>query len=133
MSFQIDWLQENNTRYRRSISIASNSVINFDSGFYHDNELSKYTHVTVGYDKARKAIVFIFKKFSERERIPDGLLKITRDSRGNSGKIAALALFKRNNINIQNYTGKYPPHFEKDAKYGGLYYINLDERNKIES
>src|SRR6266498_5208715 len=108
MSFQIDWLQENNTRYRRSISIASNSVINFDSGFYHDNELGKYTHVTVGYDKTRKAIVFIFKKFSERERIPDGLLKITRDSRGNSGKIAALALFKRNNINIQNYTGKYP-------------------------
>jgi len=128
----IDWLDESNTRYRRIISINSNAVFYFYSGFYHDNEIHKYTHANVGFDKTQQAIFFSFRKFDEREKIPGGSFKITKDSRGTSGKISASALFKRNNLNVEEHVGKYPYYLVKDPNQGTLFYIKLEEKNKID-
>lgn len=124
-----EFQQESNKRYRNTtISLTKASVFSFNSGFYSDNEIYRFTHVIPGYNKADKAIGFKFAKIKDGEKKPDGALTISKDPKGNSGKAAALSFISKNRIDVDIYEGKYPPHVQSDSKQGTTYYILLDEK-----
>lgn len=128
-----EFQQESNKRYRNiTISLSKASVFSFNSGFYSDNEIYKFTHVIPGYNKADKAIGFKFIKIKDGEKKPDGALRISHDPKGNSGKAAVLSFISRNRIDVNNYFGKYPPHLQNEPKQGSVVYILLEEKNRIE-
>lgn len=128
-----EFQQESNKRYRNTtISLTKASVFSFNSGFYSDNKINEFTHVLPGYNKTDKAIGFIFKKFKEDEKKPEGVLKIHHDPKGNSGKAAALSFISKNRIDVDHYSGRYPPYLQNDPKQGMVFYILLEEKNKLE-
>lgn len=128
-----DFQQESNKRYRnKTIGLTKASVFSFGSGFFFDNEIYKFTHVILGYNKTDKAIGFKFIKIKAGEKKPDGALTISKDPKGNSGKAAALSFISKNHIDVNNYSGRYPPYLQNDPKQGITFYILLDEKNKIE-
>ena len=128
-----DFQQESNKRYRnKTISLTKASVFSFNSGFYSENEIYNFTHVIPGYSKAHKAIGFNFFKVKVGGKKPDGALTISIDPKGNYGKAAALAFISKNQIDINNYSGKYPPHVQNDPKQGKTFYILLEEKIKNE-
>jgi len=124
-----DFQQESNKRYRNNtISLTKASVFSFNSGFYSENEIYKFTHVIPGYNKTEKAIGFKFIKIKAGEKKPDGALTISMDPKGNYGKAAALSFISKNHIDLNNYSGKFPPHKQNDPKLGEIYYILLPEK-----
>src|SRR3989344_3279726 len=126
-----DFQQESNKRYRnKTISLTKASVFSFNSGFYSDSEIYNFTHVIPGYNKADKAIGFKFVKVKIGEKKPEGALTISIDPKGNYGKAAALAFISKNHIDVNSYSGKYPPHVQNDPKQGKTFYILLDEKVK---
>lgn len=128
-----EFQQESNKRYRNTtISLTKASVFGFNSGFYYDNGIYNFTHVIPGYNKVNKAIGFRFVKIKEGQDKPDGVLKISHDPKGNSGKAAALSFVSKNRIDVDNYFGRYFPHLQNDPKQGRVFYILLEERNKVE-
>lgn len=128
-----EFQQESNKRYRnKTISLTKASVFSFNSGFYSDNEIYDFSHVILGYNKADKAIGFKFVKIKKGQEKPKGALTISKDPQGNSGKAAALSFISKNRIDVDYYSRRYTPHRQNDPKQGEVFYILLDEKNKVE-
>ncbi|MDO8658138.1 MAG: hypothetical protein Q7K55_05330 [Candidatus Levybacteria bacterium] len=124
-----DFQDEDNKRYGdKTISITRASAFAFHQGFYSEHQIHKFTHVILGYNKNEKAIALRFIEVKNPDKKPNGAKAISPERHDTT----ALSFFKKNNINVSNHAGRYKVHIQNEAKQGRLFYILLDEKDKIE-
>lgn len=124
-----DFQDEDNKRYGdKTIGITRASAFAFHQGFYSENQLHKFTHVIPGYNKNEKAIGLKFVEVKSHEKKPSGARTITQERHD----ATALSFFKKNNIDVNIYAGRYKVHIQNEAKQGKLFYILLDDKDKTE-
>jgi len=108
---------------RYAISLARHGAFGFNSGFYRQEGIRKYTYVKLSYDEGKKAVGF---KFTKRKD-GTGAWKISHGR--SSGNVVVRSFFKAYGLEAADYTGKYEPKTYKDSKLGKLFYIIL-KKNK---
>lgn len=124
-----DFQDEDNKRYGdKTISITRASAFAFHQGFYSEHQIHKFTHVILGYNKNEKAIALRFIEVKNPDKKPNGAKAISPERHDTT----ALSFFKKNNIDVNSHAGKYKVHIQNEAKQGRLFYILLDEKDKIE-
>lgn len=123
-----DFQDEDNKRYgNKTIGITQAFAFAFHQGFYSDNQIYKYTHVVPGYNKKGKAIAFKFIRVENNKNRPNGARSINNERHD----VVALSFFKKNNIDVKSHAGTYKVYAQNDPSQGKLFYILLDEKDKV--
>lgn len=108
------------------ISLGKHGGFGFNSGFYKKEDIRKYSHVLLSYDKNNNAVGFRF----TNDKNLRGVYKIIHTANVNSASVVVHSFFGAHGINYKEYADKYDPKEYSDPQMGKLYYIILKKHKK---
>jgi len=104
------------------VTILETAQILFNAAFVHLADISKKTHVVLGYSAANRAIIV---QFTSDEQAP-GALKIVKRSGGAS--VGTRSFFNFYFLKPRGLAGHYSPKKERIPRIGDAWVIMLDDR-----
>lgn len=107
------------------VTITSRGGFLFSAGFIHNENIDKYSHCLIAFDRNAKAIMFAFKNNDEEE----GVIKLTHRETGNTS-LQAGSFFQYFGLKPENLKGRYELEKKNISRQGEWYVAFLD--NKIQ-
>ena len=104
------------------VTITEDSTFLFNAGFVHQANISKSTHVILGYSAIKKTISFQFTSDSQ------AMGAHTLTNRPGGAYVGSRAFFNYYFLNIHEVAGRYTPKKVKIPKVGEVWAINLDSK-----
>lgn len=109
------------------IAITNGGIISIYSGFYRKYNIKKFTHCLLLIDKAQSLIGLQF----GGEELGIGCYKIVPDKDYKTASISTPNFFKLNELNLNDWFGKYAPQEVNDGNRGNLFMIDLESKIAI--
>lgn len=106
------------------ITVTSSYSFGFPTKFFKDNNVENYKYVVLYYDFNEKVVGFEFTNSTEEEH----KFTIIRSKRGYGGAIVATSFFKTNNLDPDDYRGRYEWETQNVEGVGKLFIIKLIKR-----
>jgi len=104
------------------ITITDNSSFLFNAAFVHLSNLSKNTHVVLGFSRKKKAITFQFTSD------PQALGALTFVLQAGRASIQLRSFFNYHLLNVSDWVGRYIPEKVRIPKTGEVWAINLESK-----
>ena len=104
------------------ITILENSTFLFNAAFVHKADMTKTTHLIIGYSPLRRTITFQFTSDSQAE----GALTIVHREGGSS--VGSRSFFNYFFLNVKDLAGRYEPKKIKVPKIGDAWAIDLNNK-----
>jgi hypothetical protein len=104
------------------ITILENSTFLFNAAFVHKADMTKTTHLILGYSPVRRTITFQFTSDPQAE----GALTIVHREGGSS--VGSRSFFNYFFLNPKDLAGRYEPKKIKVPKVGDVWAIDLNNK-----
>lgn len=120
---QYQFVKFQGTYYRGDtrIGINKSGLIRLSSGFCRTTNVKNFQYAILFYDKTNKAIAF---KFTNKPE--DGALKISTDD--TAAAVSAKAFMSTNNLNLNEWAGRYDWNILNIKDVGDVYIIELSNK-----
>lgn len=126
MSYNFKKFEGRNLRQEDRITLTKSNSLGFPKKFWDDNNIDKYSHVTLYWDANRKAIGIRFTNdIGEKSAF-----SIMKNTAGYGGGIIVRSFFKTNGIDPGIYHGRYEFKKENIEGVGEMFIIELKEHEK---